>query len=54
MGESKVCFFYLHWKVAFRLLQDRNMAFQPLDYNLDTELQTGVFVYKTLIVSPLK
>lgn len=30
----------------FQLLQERNMALQLLDFTLDTELQTDMFVYK--------
>lgn len=32
--------------MAFQLLQERNMAFQLLDFTLGTELQTDMFVYK--------
>jgi len=34
--------------MAFQLLQEWNMAFQLLDFTLDTELQTEMFVYKKI------
>lgn len=39
--ESKVCLFDRPWKMAFHLLQQRNMAFHP---GFQNELKTDIFV----------